>query len=62
MLGTQHGRLNADMQLQDQKYEIVGGNYGPDRIVFDTMESAQEAIEHLQSEFPDADWSISIAQ
>jgi len=50
------------MQLRGQKYEIIGGDYGPERVVFDSMESAEESLAHLQSEFPDADWSISIAQ
>ena len=44
-----------------EQYEIIGGDYGPARVVFDSMESAEESLAHLQSEFPAADWSIVVA-
>jgi hypothetical protein len=50
------------MTMTTAKYEIIGGDYGPERVVFDSFESASESLAHLQSEFPDVDWSIVVAR
>ena len=43
---------------KNAQYEIVGGEYGPERIVFDTMAEAEVSLSHLQDEYPDVDWVI----
>ena len=39
-------------------YEIIPDTYGPQRIVFANRSEAEKSLAHLQSEYPDTDWTI----
>lgn len=42
-------------------YEIVGGDYGPERVLFANLAEAEASVAHLCDEFPDTDWDIIYA-